>query len=223
MSRINKVIIAEDIKSIHLGLSSILEKFHIEKRDFVQYCDDAYIMIKKAVKDNSPYDLLITDLSFAKDHREVNFLNGEDLIKAVKNENKNIKILVFSIEDRLHKIEYFFNHLEIDAYVCKGRNDQKDLEKAIKAINQGNKYFSKSLSNLYTNKCHQEIDNYDIELLRMLEQGYNQSEISKIFKRKKVSPSSTSTIEKRINNLKNYFKAKNTINLIAKSKDLGII
>jgi transcriptional regulator len=57
----------------------------------------------------------------------------------------------------------------------------------------------------------------------MLEQGHHQSEISKIFKKQSTSPSSTSTIEKRINNLKTYFKAKNTINLVAKAKDLGII
>jgi hypothetical protein len=34
-----------------------------------KYCD-ALVKIKKAIHDNAPYDLLISDLSFKADHRE---------------------------------------------------------------------------------------------------------------------------------------------------------
>jgi len=219
----NKVIIAEDIKSIHQGLASVLKKFEVEHIDFVQYCDDAYLQIKKAYIEENPYDLLITDLSFVKDHRDITIPDGESLIKKLKKENLNLKVLVFSVEDRLERIKKFFNYLNIDAYVCKGRNDQKDLNNAIEALQQNKKYFLESSVEIFEDSFQQEITNYDIKLLEMLEQGHHQSEISKIFKKEAISPSSVSALEKRINNLKIFFKAKNTINLVAKAKDLGII
>lgn len=219
----NRVIIAEDIKSLHQGLETVLHKLDIKETEFVQYCDDAYLQIKKAESRGEPYDLLITDLSFAKDHREVNLASGEDLIKKLLEDKIQIKVLVFSIEDRRDKIKKFFNYLDIDAFVCKGRNDQIDLEMAIEALKKNEKYYSKSLVDLIEKKEESELTNYDILILEMLEEGYNQSEISKIFKKKKISPSSTSSIEKRINSLKNFFKAKNATNLVAKAKDLGVI
>ena len=84
MSRIQKVIIAEDVKSIHQGLASVLKEINIAETEFVQYCDDAYLLIKKAEQNQEPYHLLITDLSFARDHRDVNLEDGEALIKALK-------------------------------------------------------------------------------------------------------------------------------------------
>lgn len=223
MSRIQKVIIAEDVKSIHQGLASVLKEINIAETEFVQYCDDAYLLIKKAEQNQEPYHLLITDLSFARDHRDVNLEDGEALIKALKEEQIDIKILVFSIEDRAQKIKKFFKYLDIDAYVCKGRNDQKDLKQAIHHLNKGKKFYSEAVGNLCEENKQYEITNYDIKILELLEEGYHQSEISTRFKDENRNPSSTSSIEKRINNLKNFFKAKNTTNLVAKAKDLGII
>ncbi|HIB38140.1 response regulator [Mesonia sp.] len=219
----DRIIIAEDIKSLHQGLETVLSKFNVDKTEFVQYCDDAYLQIKNAESRGEPYDLLITDLSFAKDHREVKLVSGEDLIKKLLEDKISIKILIFSIEDRRDKIKKFFNFLNIDAFVCKGRNDQKDLEKAIKALQKNEKYYSKSLGDLFENTQEHELTTYDIQILELLEAGNHQSEISKHFKEHNISPSSTSSVEKRINNLKNFFKAKNTTNLVAKAKDLGII
>lgn len=68
-----------------------------------------------------------------------------------------------------------------------------------------------------------EIDSYDIELVRQLSLGLSQDEISIHFKEQDISPYSLSSIEKRINKLKIYFKAKNTVHLVSMTKDLGLI
>jgi len=56
-----------------------------------------------------------------------------------------------------------------------------------------------------------------------LAEGYSQEEISKLFKSKNISPSSLSSIEKRVSRLKIHLGAKNTYQLIALSKDIGLI
>jgi hypothetical protein len=42
------------------------------------------LQVKKALKDNDPYDLLISDLSFKIDHRQNRLTCGDELIEAVK-------------------------------------------------------------------------------------------------------------------------------------------
>jgi uncharacterized protein YktB (UPF0637 family) len=68
-----------------------------------KYCDD-FSKNKKAIHDNAPYDLLISDLSFKADHRENKLVSGEELIEAVKKYNL-ISKLSFSIEDKSFRIK----------------------------------------------------------------------------------------------------------------------
>jgi two-component system capsular synthesis response regulator RcsB len=44
-----------------------------------------------------------------------------------------------------------------------------------------------------------------------------------VFKHEGISPNSKSSIEKQVSKLKIYFKANNTVHLVAIAKDLGII
>ena len=69
----------------------------------------------------------------------------------------------------------------------------------------------------------EEINDYDIELLKQLSQGLSQEDISHNFKTNAISPNSLSTIEKRLNKLRIQFKANNAIHLVAIVKDLGLI
>ena len=68
-----------------------------------------------------------------------------------------------------------------------------------------------------------EIDDFDIQLLKQLANGHSQEEISTHFKNNKISPSSLSSLEKRLNKLRIEFKANNAIHLVAIVKDLGLI
>ena len=79
----HKIIIAEDTQSTKEGLKkSLTESIPIIKT--TQYCDDALLKIKKAIQDQEPFELLITDLSFEKNHRERKLISGEELIKTVQ-------------------------------------------------------------------------------------------------------------------------------------------
>ena len=79
-----KVIIAEDFDSINLAVMQVLSDIGVTEIHHAKYCDDAQLKIKKAILDNDPFDLLISDLSFKSDHREVKLASGEELIAWAK-------------------------------------------------------------------------------------------------------------------------------------------
>jgi len=223
MSMFQKVLISEDLGSISNGVVSVLESLHIDNVKQVQYCDDAYLKIKKAIQDKLPFDLLITDLSFKADHREQRYPSGEKLIKALKNEHPTLKIIAYSVEDRPQKVRKVMLDCKADAYVCKGRNGLKELEEAIFFILKDKIYLSPQICNVLRETSIAEIEDYDIEIMQLLAKGQSQEEISKNFKEKNITPSSLSAIEKQIVKLKSKFNAKNSVHLISIAKDLGLI
>ncbi|WPR71328.1 response regulator [Flavobacterium sp. NG2] len=222
----NKVIISEDFDSINLAVVEALKDCAIREVDYTKYCDDALLKIKKAILDDTPYDLLLTDLSFKEDHRDdtITLKSGDELIAAVRALQPNIKIIVYSIEDKSYRIKSLFENYHIDGYVMKGRNSIPELKNALTLVyNTDQRYLSPTITHVLQDKTVNEIDNYDLELLKYLSIGIPQEQMENQFKMLNISPNSKSSIEKRINKLKTYFKASNTIHLIAIAKDLGLI
>ena len=218
-----KVLVAEDMQDITKGVYIALCELGIEEINQVQYCDDAYLKILKGVADQLPFELLITDLSFKSDHREQKFSSGEALIKTLKQEYPSLKIIVYSIEDRLQKVRNLIKEYQVDGYVCKSRRGLSELTQAIGSVYQDQLYLSPEVAQALSPRNHLEIDDYDIQLLQYLSSGLSQEDISVFFKQKGIKPSSLSSIEKRLNKLRIDFKANNAIHLIATVKDLGLI
>ena len=59
-----KVLVSDDMDDINRGIYNTLSELGVKHIDQVQYCDDAYLKINKAIFDEAPYELLITDLFF---------------------------------------------------------------------------------------------------------------------------------------------------------------
>lgn len=219
-----KILIAEDLDSISITVEQALKELSITEIHHAKYCDDAFLQIKKALHDNEPYDLLISDLSFKIDHRENKLTCGDELIEAVKKIQPDIKTIVFSIEDKSYRIKSLFNNLGINAYISKGRNSIPELKNAVESIfKTEEKNISPELTSALNDKSLHEIEAYDISLLKLLSNGCILDEISVTFKNTGIIPNGSSSIEKRINKLKIYFKANNNVHLIAIAKDLGLI
>ncbi|SHM50289.1 response regulator [Flavobacterium saccharophilum] len=219
-----KVLVAEDLDSISIAVIQVLEDLKIPTIHHVKYCDDGLLRIKKALVENAPYDLVISDLSFKSDHRKTVLSSGEDLIEAINAVQPSLKKIVFSIEDKSYRIKSLFNDLNINAYVSKGRNSINELRKAIEGTFKGEeKILSSDLSFSFNDKTLIEIESYDISILKLLAQGYILENIASEFKSSSITPNGTSSIEKRINKLKIYFKANNNVHLIAIAKDFGLV
>lgn len=219
-----KVLVAEDLDSISISIIEVLKELSVSEIHHVKYCDDALLKIKKALQDENQYDLLICDLSFKPDHRENNLSTGEELINAVKKIQPNIKTIVFSIEDKSFRIKSLFENSRINAYISKGRNSIPQLKKAIQSVfNDEGNIISPELSHVLSHKSLIEIEAYDISLLQLLSKGMILDEMAQKLKISGITPNSPSSIEKRINKLKIYFKANNNVHLIAITKDLGLV
>lgn len=218
-----KVLVSDDLVSINLGILTVLERQKIPEVVSVQYCDDAFLKLKKAALDGVAFDLLISDLSFKQDHREQLYTSGPELIKAVKSEHTNLKVIVYTVEDRVQKVRMLMQSIGVDAYVCKGRRGLIELNKAIEMVYNGYNYVSPILDHALKSYSDLEIEDYDIRLIDLLSKGFSQDQISDCFKEKNISPSSLSSIEKRINRLRIQFKANNVVHLVSIAKDLGFI
>ena len=219
----DKVLVAEDMDAINKGVLSILSELNIKNIEQVQYCDDAYLKIKKADKDLAPFELLITDLSFIADYREQKYTSGEELIAILNKENPNLKVIAYSIEDRIQKVRRLVNKYSISAYVCKGRRGLIELSEAVCKVAENELYLSPSVSHALSSKSELEIKDYDIFLLDLLSKGLTQNDISLYFKENDITPNSLRAIEKHLNTLRTQFEANNAIHLVSIVKDLGLI
>ena len=216
-----KVLIAEDHEVRNLGVVNTLAELQIQNFDFVNY-DDALQKIKTAATNNVSYDLLITDLSFDKDHIDQKINSGQKLIEEAKKIQPNLKVIAFSIEKKPKIINDLFKTHNINGFVSKGRNDGKDLRNTIRKVFSGEVVIPQEILNSIRNNSF-EFTEYDVTLIELLAKGWKQSEIEKFFKENKITPDSRSAIEKRLNDLRFELGAKNNIELIVICKDIGII
>jgi|TARA_B110000967_G_scaffold208449_1_gene260703 DNA-binding NarL/FixJ family response regulator len=221
---VEKVIVVEDFDVINSGIISALQEIEIKEIDSSSYCDEAFYKIKKAYLKNKPYDLVISDLSFVNDGTPQKLKSGEELIEKIRKEYPDLKIIVFSVEDKSYRIQHLYNNLKIQGYVWKNRNGLKELINAIHSIFTTDKfYISPDLNSLINPKKAVEITDFDIFLIKYLSLGFLQDTISKKLKAEGITPSSRSAIEKRLKILKEHFNAKNPTNLVAIAKDFGLI
>jgi len=220
----SKVLVAEDMSSINEGISAVLKNMGITTIHHSQYCDNALLKLKRALKDNDPYQLLISDMSFKKDHYDDKIANGEELIKLAKALDPNLKIVAYSIEDKIPKVKRLFDLYTINGYVCKDRRGLIELVAAIKHSYANKRFVSPNVASaLEENSTPQDFSDYDVVLLKLLAGGHKQTELPNQLKKTDISPNSVSAIEKRLGALKTIFGANNTVHLIAITKDLGLI
>jgi two-component system, NarL family, captular synthesis response regulator RcsB len=219
-----KVLLVDGFDIVNISVGQALSELSILEINEAKYCDDAFIKIRKGLQENEPYDLLISDLSFKKDCRNAKFNCGEELITAVKKIQPNIKTIVFSEEDKSFKIKSLFKEVNINAFVHKGRDGISELKKAVQFVFcEDSKISTSGMCHALEDRSLVEIEEYDISILKLLSFGFLLKDISSDFKKCGVIPNSSSSIEKRINKLKIYFRARNNTHLIAMTKDMGIV
>lgn len=218
-----KVLIAEDQEMANISVRNTLADLGIIVSHYVYYCDDALSSLQKALKTDDPYDLLITDLSFEEDHNRQKISGGGELIKAARREQPDLKIIVLSAENKTAAIDTFFKELNINGYVRKARNDAKELKIAIDSVYKGSKYLSASLRQTIKENNYYEFTDFDTTIIVLLSQGTLQKDIPLYLQQNNIKPSGLSSIEKRLNLMKEVLGFSNNEQLIAYCKDHGVI
>jgi len=217
------VIIAEDHESASISVRKTLEDLGITNTEYTYYCDDAFMLIQKRINEGKPYDLLITDLSFEEDHRPQKLMDGLALVNAAKRIQPDLKVLVFSAENKVSVIDTLFNDLKINGYVRKARHDAKDLKKAVEQIAKHKTYLSDDLKQSVKQKNAYEFTDLDITIISLLSQGTRQKDIPAYLQENNIKPSGLSSVEKRLNLMKEELAFSKNEQLVAYCKDFGII
>lgn len=220
---IDKVIIAEDQEFANLSVQKTMEDLKVKHYDYAFYCDDALTRIQLAQQKGQPYDLLITDLSFEDDGTVQKINDGIDLIRAVRAVQPGILILILSGQHRPADIHNLFENNEVDAYVRKARHDVQELKSAMNALSKGQRYYPRSLAQLVKRSNTYEFTDFDITIIRLLYQGYQQNEIPAYLKQHHIKPSSLSTIEKRLNQIREELGFSNNQQLMVFCHNAGLL
>ncbi|WP_276875167.1 response regulator [Chryseobacterium joostei] len=218
-----KILIAEDHESSSISVQKTLEDLNISNVDYVYYCDDALGRVQKSIREKDLYDLLITDLEYEEDHREQNIKDGKELIRAIKEIHPSLKTIVFSAEHKSGVIDSLFKEYGINGFVRKARNDSKELKKAIASVYDNKNYLSLDLRQDVKQLNSYEFTEYDIILVSLLSQGVLQKNIPTYLQNNNIKPNSLSSVEKKLNSLKEDLQITSNEQLVAFCKDLGLI
>jgi two-component system capsular synthesis response regulator RcsB len=218
-----KVLVAEDQEIANLSLRITLQELHISKPDFAHYCDHALTMIRTALAGGKPYDLLVTDLSFETEEGAEQLADGAALIKAAKAIQPNLKILVFSAENRPAAIQSLFDKLGIDGFVRKARGDAQELKTALGRIGQNRQHYPRDQKTAAAQQNLHTFSDYDKTIIRLLAEGRSQKAIPTYLSAHGILPSGLSSVEKRLNFIKTAMGFLKNEQLVAFCKEIGII
>ena len=213
-----KVLIMEPNDCAFLGISHILRDVLGLNPDHVPDCPNALKQIRDALKKSAPYDLLITEFSGTERGNET-----RELIKEATGIQPALRTLLYTSEVRPLALKAILREPGVNGYVLKNGHGSSQVVKAIRNIGKSGFYLSPEVDELINQVHHISLEGYDFRILTALAEGYSQREIAQLFNYHKIHPSSLSSIEKRINQLKDRFQAKNNVHLIAKANILGAL
>lgn len=205
-----RIFILDQHKIVIDGLIALLHKKKgIEITGYSTNLKDA----KKWLSQND-VDLVITEVLFNDD------ADATELIKSIKYQHHNVKILILTGEIRIKKVAELFK-IGIHGFIEK-HNESKNLIEAIKCISNGDSYIGDELREKiiqnFSNSTETEkyninnvldsITNRELEIIKLICDGCNSKEISgKLF----ISFNTVETHRKRIFQ---KLQIKNSISLI---------
>jgi len=219
----NKVLIAEDHEVVSFSLQATLKELGVQDVKYVHYCDHALTWINNSIRDNQVYDLLITDIEFVEDGSLQELKDGLSLVKAIKAVQPDIKVIVFTAKDRTHKIGEMFKANQIDGLVRKGRRDGQHLREAIQAVYNNKTYQSPDVKKAVQENNSHEFTSFDLHIIKLLYEGVPQKEMSDYLQQRDIVPNSLSSIEKRLNIMKNVLGFSKNEQLVAHCKEIDIL
>jgi len=116
-----------------------------------------------------------------------------------------------------------FKTLAIDGYVRKARRDAQHMKEAIQSVYRGTRYIAPDVKQRIREKNSYEFTQFDITVISLLAQGVLQKDIPHHLQQQHIKPSGLSSVEKRLNLMKEVLEFSKNEQLIAYCKDIGVI
>lgn len=219
-----RILIADDHQLVIQGILCSLK----EVGDFdvvsTTTCDEAFQLIKTH-QNNNPFQLLFTDLSFDNSTKDTNLDGGEELIKAIRNNEIDIKIAVITGHTETNRVYNVISNLNPNAYLLKSKCDAIEIGFAVQKM-LANDYY-------YTHEIHQKImkrnivqiqmDDVAVQILKELPNHPKISNLEGVITKSDGFVIKLRSIETKLGILRADLNANNNTDLILKAKELGII
>lgn len=219
-----RILIADDHQLVIQGILCSLKDVGDFDVVATNNCDEAFDLIKKHQNTN-PFQLLFTDLSFDNASETTNLDGGEELIKAIKNNDFDIKIGVITGHTETNRVYNVISNLNPNAYLLKSKCDAREIGFAIQKM-LANDYY-------YTHEIHQKImrrnivqiqmDDVAIQILKELPNHPKIANLEGLVTKGDGTAIKLRSIETKLGNLRTDLNANNNTDLILKAKELGII
>ncbi|MEO9572366.1 MAG: response regulator [Polaribacter sp.] len=219
-----RILIADDHQLVIQGIICSLKEVGNFDVVTTNTCDKAFQLIKTNQNTN-PFQILFTDLSFDNSTEDSLLDGGEELIKAIKNNDFDIKIAVITGHTETNRVYNVISNLNPNAYLLKSKCDATEIGFALNKM-LANDYY-------YTHEIHQKImrrnviqiqmDDVAIQILKELPNHPKISNLEGIVTKGDGSFLKLRTIETKLGNLRIDLNANNNTDLVLKAKELGII
>lgn len=208
-----KIVIADDHKLIRDGITTLLRMD--EQFEVIGEANDGEELI--ALLDSCLPDVVLVDITMPK-------MNGIDAVAKLKKINPNLRFIILTMHE---EGEYVMKSIKSGAngYLLKN-SDFEELQKAIRTVVDGGKYYNSVISNLMIENLSNiteskgekpDLTVREIEVLREVAEGLSTKMIAE-----KLSISSRTVETHRVNMMKKMV-AHNTAELIKKSLEWKII
>ncbi len=219
-----RILIVDDHKLVIQGILCSLNE--VGDFDIItsNTCDAAFQLIKSH-QNNNPFHLLFTDLSFDNSTEETNLEGGEELIKAIKNNEFDIRIGVITGHTETNRVYNVISNLNPNAYLLKSKCDSKEIGFAVEKM-LANDYY-------YTHEVHQKImrrniiqiqmDDIALQILKELPKHPKIANLEGIIKKGDGSVLKLRSIETKLGKLRADLNANNNTDLVLKAKELGVV
>ncbi|HLE09990.1 MAG: hypothetical protein A2504_00930 [Bdellovibrionales bacterium RIFOXYD12_FULL_39_22] len=94
-----KILVVDDMPTMRKVIIHMLKEIGLANASEVDDGDQAWIEIKNAIKDNVPYELIVSDINMPK-------VNGLELLEKVRNDpqTKRTPFLIITVEDQTYTV-----------------------------------------------------------------------------------------------------------------------
>ncbi|OSY87037.1 hypothetical protein WH52_13305 [Tenacibaculum holothuriorum] len=224
MSEKIKILIADDHQLIIEGILSNLKGIDGLEVETASSCDQAFSKIK-AQRNQEPFHILFTDLSFDNTTENSQLDGGEALIKAIKQEELNIKVGVITGHTETNRVYNVIHNLNPSAYILKSNCNTSELNFAIQKMLAGEVYYTHEIHQKLLKRALIEIqmDEIAIQILKELPKHAKINNMEGVIKKSDGSPLKIRSIESKLAKLRTDLNAINNTDLVLKAKELGIL
>ncbi|MDB4036872.1 hypothetical protein N9473_02215 [Polaribacter sp.] len=219
-----KVLIVDDHQITTLGLLYSLEEVGDFEAVTTTDCDDAFQLIKASEK-SAPFQILFTDLSFDNNTKETKLNGGEALIKAIRTNGIEIKVVVITGRTEIYRGYNVISNLKPNAYLLKSYCDAEEIGVAIQKILENEYYYSYKIHQkiMRTKIAQIKLDDVAIQILKELPNHPKIRNLEGVILNKNGIKIKLRSIELSLAKLRTDLNAVNNTDLILKAKELGVV